>query len=115
MSKPAIEDLTRLIEEIEAKQPKGPRIDCKTEIWANLTTHALNGEELTKIEESTGKDVLWNELFEFGDSRDDEGCLLIVNSPKLETYLSLPILTLQTYRRPYNIVTSCGIKITPIT
>lgn len=74
-----IQELTRLIEEIKAKQPKGPRINCKTEIWANL----------------------------------DEGCFLIINPPEFETYLSPPSLNLQTYRRPYNIVTSSGIK-TPL-
>ena len=43
-------------------KPRGPRIDEDTNVIASLDMFALHGEEVAKVEQDIGLDIVWNEL-----------------------------------------------------
>lgn len=83
-------DLKKLLCEIEVKRPSGPRIDSRTKIFANLTMFALYGVEIKNVENIIKKDVLWNDVLEFGDGRDNEAKLFILNPPEIQSQQIVP-------------------------
>ena len=82
--------LKKLLGEIETKRLNGPRIDSRTKIFANLVAFALCGAEIEKVEKIIKKDVLWNEVLEFCDDRDNEAKLFILNPPEIQSQPIMP-------------------------
>jgi hypothetical protein len=82
--------LKKLLGEIETRRLNGPRIDFRTNIFANLAALALCGAEIEKVEWIIKKDVLWNEVLEFGDGRDNEAKLSILNPPEVQSQPIMP-------------------------
>lgn len=94
--------LKKLLGEIEIKRTNGPRVDSRTKIFANLAAFALCGAEIEKVEGIIEKDVLWNDVLEFGDSRDNEAKLFILNPPEIQSQpiMPTPYMSDYGYHRP---------------
>jgi hypothetical protein len=89
--------LKKLLGEIEIKRTNGPRVDSRTKIFANLAAFALCRAEIEKVENIIKKDVLWNEVLEFGDGRDNEAKLFILNPPEIQLQQIMPTLYISDY------------------